>query len=155
MINLEAVAQSAVTRDKERMWVRERQRVWHTLTLWARLPCNTYPWHAIKQSKSQDPKEDGSFLHTAWLKSKISEAIVFASMLGSAHVTELFLILVFSAIMGLLSCSKSRSLYNLEGVEKVSPTIFFHDHLFHVSFALIKRGSVMVKLFQGKCKIKN
>ena len=51
-------------------WVSSHARPAHL----ARFPCITPLWHAINQDKSQDPRGEGSFLHTAWLKSKIYEA---------------------------------------------------------------------------------
>lgn len=119
----------------------------------ARLPCITPLWHAINQDKSQNPRGDGSFLHTAWLKSKIYEATMSVSMRGSwlckrmqTHTsTHTQSVLIF------LNCSKrsyspmvlqqllsvwSRSQSIIE-VLKNPHYVFLHDHLCHTGFALL------------------
>lgn len=78
----------------------------------ARLPCITPLWHAINQDKSQNPRGDGSFLHTAWLKSKIYEATESVSMLGSwlsKRIWTRHFWIVLNSISFFMSCSKSRS----------------------------------------------
>lgn len=141
----------------------------------ARLPCITPLWHAIKQDKSQNPRGDGSFLHTAWLKSKIYEATMSVSMWGSwlckcmhTHTQNVVIFLNCSKqsyspmVLQQLLSSWSRS-QSIIKVKKNPHYYFFHDHLCHTGFALLtvtRKGAdqesiLMLDLFPDQYDLKN